>query len=122
MTFPQSQYRRAGIAWLELLLAIAAVVLLLQLFPGVAMAVVAVLDVRTWTSWGWFAACAVFCVALCVIRYGPDVAEGFAVQHQEAAAERAKRKRLHEAEVERQRKVEERALYERMKEARKRQA
>lgn len=65
---------RAGSAWLELLLAIAAFMLALQFSPTLRSWLVAVVDVRQWSRTSWFVANIAGVVALAAIRFGPDAA------------------------------------------------
>lgn len=62
--------RRGGV-WLELLLVLAVVGLVLQLFPSVAQRIVETLDFRYWSRWTWFVANISVLLLLLVVRLGP---------------------------------------------------
>ncbi len=64
---------RSGFAWLELLLGLAAIVLLFQLFPSLWFACVWAVDVRNWSRGGWLGLNAVAVLVLCGIRFGPEL-------------------------------------------------
>ena len=107
------QHRR-GVAWLEILLVLAVLALLFQVFPQLWFNTLWALDVRNWSRAAWFALNIGVVLVLFAIRYAPEV-------HQQWKQRKSNRVR-HRTEDEEQRKLrEERELYERMKEARKRQ-
>lgn len=62
-------HRRAGIAWLELLLVLAFLALLFQVFPSLWFA----LDFRTWSRTTWFTLNLFVLFGLFGIRFGPDL-------------------------------------------------
>ena len=108
---------RSGFALLELLLVVAIVALILQLFPSLWGA----LDVRTWSRATWVVLNLVVLAGLVVVRHAEpiirsiyDFARYRAANKTKATQEKSKREQ--NAELEEQRK-----LYERMREARKRQ-
>jgi hypothetical protein len=66
------QRRPIRFPWLEAALGLAAVVLILQLFPGVAAKILPAIDVRRWSRLTWFAANVFLLLLLCAFRFGPD--------------------------------------------------
>ncbi len=64
---------RSGFAWLELLLALAILALVLQLFPSVWVGTLWALDVRNWPRTVWFAVNCVLLLALVGIRFDTDL-------------------------------------------------
>jgi hypothetical protein len=70
------QLPRHGFAWLELLLALAALALVIQLVPSAPEAIGRMLDVRTWSGAMWFAVNAIFFAILCSMKYAPDIMAG----------------------------------------------
>ena len=114
-------HRRAGIAWPELLLALAIVALVLQLLPSDAgRKSLELLDIRTWTTSTWFFANALLFASMFIIRFGPALRaagrdflkRSTRLQPSVETLTKEEQKRKYE---------EERALYERMIEARKKQ-
>ena len=67
----ERQNRPFRMPWLELGLALAAVALVLQLFPPVAAASWKIVDFRHWSRAGWFAANIAALLILSVIRFIP---------------------------------------------------
>jgi hypothetical protein len=67
---PYERPSHAGFAWLELLLVLAVVALLLQLFPSLWTAVLWTLDVRNWSRTVWFAETWVVLGMLVGVRLG----------------------------------------------------
>lgn len=65
--------RRTGAAWLEVLLVLAFLALLFQVFPGLWELLWHALDVRRWSSATWMALNVIVLVALFGVRFGPDV-------------------------------------------------
>lgn len=65
--------RRTGFAWLELLLALAAVALVLQLFPSLTTTLRNALDFRAWSRFTWFAMNLLVLLGLVGIRFGPEL-------------------------------------------------
>jgi hypothetical protein len=105
---------RRGVAWLEILLVLAVLALVFQVFPQLWFSTLWALDVRNWSRGVWFVLNIGVVLVLFGIRYAPEV-------NQEWKRRRGNRIR-HRTEDDEQRKLrEERELYERMKEARKRQ-
>jgi hypothetical protein len=115
------RYARTGVAWLELLLVLAVLALLLQVFPSLIVDLRSVLDLRNWTVWSWFSAFCVLFALLCVIRYVPEIADGFKEQGQRNAFKRSRRKSQDDVAAKLRQMDQERELYRRMMEARKRQ-
>jgi len=68
---------RLGFAWLELLLAILFLVLMIQLLPRQTPRVAAMLDVRYWSRWTWFAFNLVAVLTMIAIRFGPDLLQAW---------------------------------------------
>jgi cobalamin biosynthesis protein CobD/CbiB len=117
---PQGSFRTA-FARLELLLALAIVTLLLQIFPSAVAWLRSALDVRTWTVWSYFWLFAVFFVFLCGLRFGPEAAEGVRDELRRRALARASKRRAVEISSRPLSEREERELDRRMIQARKRQ-
>jgi hypothetical protein len=109
-----STSHRCGIAWLELLVVLAAIAMFLQLFPSVLWDFVAALDVRAWSSSVWFGLNVAVVLILAGIRFGAGIVEFRVRCRCRATEEREKAKQQ-------QRLKEERELFERMREARKKQ-
>lgn len=78
---------RNGIAWLELLLALAAVVFLFQLFPN---QILKGMDFRNWPRAVWFAGNVIIVFILVGIRFGPNLHKEWQERCQRIASERAK--------------------------------
>jgi hypothetical protein len=112
---------RWGKSALELLLGIAVVSLVLQLLPwGQWQSAIALLDVRTWTSRVWFGANAVLFASMTLLRFGPALGAATRTALTHWNPRLGSQGEVHEhnhAPTE----TEERALYHRMNEARKRQ-
>ena len=66
-------HRRAGFAWLELLLALAFFALMFQVFPSLGSALWSALDIRTWSQTTWFALNLLVLLGLFGIRFGSDL-------------------------------------------------
>ena len=106
--------RHRGLARIELLLALAAVALLFQLFPPLWPTLRGAVDVRNWPRTVWISLNVGVMLALFGIRYGPSL-------YDEWQAHRA-RQRIERDKQVMQRKVnEQREVIERLREARKRQ-
>ena len=95
--------RREGIAWLELLLVLAILSLLFQIFPSAWSWLVGALDPRNWSRRTWFLANLAVVAVLLSIRLAPDMKEALARRKVEAAKrkQREERKRLAEERSER---------------------
>jgi hypothetical protein len=111
---------RWGVAWLELLLALAVAALVVQLLLAAPPGAWARLDVRNWSSWGWFALFALCCAGLCTIQYGPAGVRQLRAWRAERQLERARKQQQQELAQKKANQAEERAVYERMREARRR--
>jgi len=70
-----SRHIRRGAAWLELLLALAIILLLFQLFPSVPERILSGLDFRQWTRSTWFLLNAAILILLVVVRIGPTLVD-----------------------------------------------
>lgn len=86
----ENRYKRGGFAWLELLLALAFLALLFQVFPSLWFGLWAALDVRNWSRAVWFAANIVVIVALFGVRFAPEVAAGIRARRMRLARRRGK--------------------------------
>jgi hypothetical protein len=114
------QKLRQGVAWLEILLALAVLSLVIQLFPGAPLTAARMLDVRNWSSWIWFAVNAILFAIFCGIKYAPYViAQVREDRHRRAAAvvERSKVKGIEDRKREA---AEKRTFYQRVRESRRR--
>jgi len=104
---------RDGFAWLELIFVLVVIALLFQLFPlwnGFIWAI----DVRNWSRAAWMTLSVLILVTLIGIRFGSELyAEWRRVRPRRSVKRETDKKQLTLKE--------ERALYERMNEARKRQ-
>jgi hypothetical protein len=100
--------------WLEVLLALTILALLLQLLPSAGWKFLGAIDVRNWSSGAWIALNICVVLVLVAVRFGPALAEVHERRCTDTKVDREK------AEHRRRRK-EERALFERMREARKKQ-
>lgn len=89
----RSRISRNGIAWLELLLALAFVLLVLQLVPSLRNIVLRTLDFRNWPRTVWFVGNAVVVALLLSVRFGPDLLQQWRERRQRIASERAKVKK-----------------------------
>ena len=89
---------RSGFAWLELLMVLAGLALVLQLFlPSVWWAMVSSLDVRNWSRLTWFLVNLGVLVALVGIRLAPDARQALAVRKAEAEKRRHRDERKQRA-------------------------
>lgn len=64
---------RSGFAWLELVLALAFLALLFQVFPSLWIDLLSALDIRTWPRTTWFALNLLVLFGLFGVRFGPDL-------------------------------------------------
>ncbi len=87
-----------GFAWLELLLALAMVALVLQLFPPLLVLV----DFRNWSRSTWFAMNMVVVLALLTFRFGPDLLSDWRGRQQRLAADREKAEHIETCKVQRE--------------------
>lgn len=108
------QFNRDGFVRLEVLLVLAILALLFQVFPALWHGIVWALDVRNWSRGVWMTLNVAIVVGLVGIRIGPQLYEGWRTWSGRRSAKR-------ESDEKRRTIKEERALYERMREARKRQ-
>lgn len=69
--------RRAGFAWLEVLLALAFIALLFQVFPALWLGTLDVVDVRNWSRTTWFVLNVAGVVGLLVYKSWPDMREAW---------------------------------------------
>ena len=83
------QATRRGVAWLELLLLLAALALLLQLWPALGAQFLRALDIRNWSSSIKFLANLGFVLVLVGIRFGPDFLRDWRERRVRITAERA---------------------------------
>lgn len=105
---------RRGFAWLELLLALTLLALLFRFFPSLLPDVLATLDVRNWSRSVWMTLNVGVVLVLFGIQFGPELCADW----------RRRRVRVSGNDKKREKQLtmkEERELYERMREARKRQ-
>jgi uncharacterized membrane protein YqjE len=104
---------RSGFAWLELLLVLAVLVLLFEVFPSLWECTLWALDIRNWPRTAWFAANFVVLFALAAIRFGPDLLDDWRNRRERQAADREKQHKQQELK-------EQREVLERMQAAQKR--
>jgi hypothetical protein len=104
---------RRGLIRLELLLMLAALALLFQLFPSLVIALSRALDLRYWPAGVWLSVNVAILIALLSQRFGAE----FYMQRRQRRPRNSSRQVLAKQST----LNEERALYERMNEARKRQ-
>jgi hypothetical protein len=105
---------RRGLIRLELLLMLATLALLFQLFPSLVIALSRALDLRYWPAGVWLSVNVAILIALLSQRFGAE----FYMQRRQRRPRRSSSRQLL---VKQSTLNEERALYERMNEARKRQ-
>ena len=84
---------RHAIAWLELLMVLAIVSLVLQLFPAAWWWLVGIVDVRQWSRWTWFVVNLAVVVLLIAGRLAPDMTEALARRRAEKAKRRQRGER-----------------------------
>jgi len=84
---------RYGIAWLELLLVLAFLVLLFQFFPLLWFGIIWALDIRNWPRTMWFAANGVVLLALVAIRFAPELYNDWIDRRQRRVAERTRQRK-----------------------------
>lgn len=100
---------RTGLLWLEVLLGLAFISLLVQLFPSLAT----ILDARKWSRSTWFIINSAVIAILLAIRFAPDFYEGWCDHQEQKRAEWKKEKAKRELQ-------EERETFERLQRARSR--
>jgi hypothetical protein len=107
----------SGFAKLELLLVLAFAALLFQVFPGLWFGLLAVLDIRGWSRGAWLVQNLAVVFTLFALRFGPDWYHDWQQrQIRKSAAAKKREKQVKDLTAE-----EQRALYKRLQEARKRQ-
>ena len=110
----------AGMGWLELLLLLAVVGLLGQVFPGAATAVFSWLDIRQWSQLTWMLLNLFVVLLLVGVRFGPEIREKHAEMARQRARAAARKREKRERERKKQELKEQRKMLERIKEGRKR--
>lgn len=105
--------RKFDFGWRELLLAIAVLALLFQLFPATLTVILWALDFRNWPRTFWFAASWVVLLALVAVRFGPELYIDWRKRQQQREANR-------QVWQKQQKLKEQREMLARMKEASKR--
>lgn len=103
-----------GLPGLELALLASVVILLFQLLPLLASEWGRLADVRNWTRAGWMVVSVVILVVLIGIRFGPELYD----EWRKRLGRRSPKREMDRKQLSLK---DERALYERMAEARKRQ-
>ncbi len=103
---------RPGFAWLELLLALAMVALVLQLFPPL----LALANFRNWSRSTWFVVNTAVVLSLLTIRFGPDLFGDWRERRQRLATDREKAEHIetrkaHREAIERVKKSRRRRMY-----------
>lgn len=108
---------RSGTGKLELLLVLAFLALLFQVFPSLWFGLLGVLDIRNWPRGVWMAINVGVVFSLFAIRFGPDLVADWK-QHRvrKRAASENREKKICDLALK-----EQRELFKRMQEARKRQ-
>lgn len=86
----RSRPSRNGFAWLELLLVLAAVVLLIQIWPAFGNRILRGIDIRNWSSSVKFVANVLIVLVLIGIRFGPELLSQWRERRLRIACERAK--------------------------------
>lgn len=94
---------RTGVAWLEVLLVLAIVALVLQLFPALWWRLVALVDVRHWSRWTWFFVNLAVVAVLFGVRMAPEWSEAVARRRADKAKRRQQEERKRRAEERRER-------------------
>lgn len=85
------QQRRNGAAWLEILLVLAFLALLFQVFPSLWKLLWHALDVRLWSSAAWMALNIAVLVALFGVRFGPGAIAGLRERRKRLTSRRKER-------------------------------
>jgi hypothetical protein len=113
---------QSGFAWLELVLALAILALLGQLFPSVERLIYLVFDIRNWSQLAWIIANLMVVTTLVCIRFSCELLSlrqtadgGHSARMSIDAVEKERRSKSVELKKERE-------LYQRMHDARKRQS
>ncbi len=96
----RSRHRRPDFSWLELLLAVALVMLALQLWPAAGQAILGWLDVRRWSLAVRIAVNVGVLALLLAVRFGPQLWRDWLDRRREAAARRARREETQQRKAE----------------------
>jgi hypothetical protein len=96
-------FRRANFVKFEVLLVIAIVALLLQVFPAAGKTVLWMLDVRNWPRTVWFWLNFVAVLSLLVMRFGPALVEDWKTRRSRLETEREGRERQRQLKEKRER-------------------
>ncbi len=95
-------HHRTGFGGLELLLALAVLALVLQMFPRAGKTVLWMLDVRNWPRTVWFGANLVVLLVLVGVRFGPQVVEDWRTRRERLASEHARHEKEREIRAQRE--------------------
>jgi hypothetical protein len=98
----QDSQHHWGLARLELLLVLAVVAFLLQLFPPLSAVILTAIDIRNWPRSVWFAVTCLLLLSLLAVRFGPDVYKDYRQRRARSAAERTKKMAQERAKDERE--------------------
>lgn len=93
---------RNGFAWLELLLALALLALMLQLFPQVWQVVLWLLDVRNWPRTMWFGMNLLVVFVLLAVRFGPQLIDDWRTRRERLTSEHTKQEKQRELKEQRE--------------------
>ncbi len=104
---------RSGFAWLELLLGLAAIFLLLQMFPSLFQKLIWAVDLRNWSQLTFFLANIGVVLFLVSVRFGPSLAEDWRKRKERLTKEHAKAEKSQELKKQKE-------IVERMKAGRRR--
>lgn len=94
---------RCGVGRLEVLLVLAFVALVFQVFPPLWFALVWVADIRNWARSAWMGATVGILLVLFALRFVPQLWEDWRERRSEAASALAKREAQQRAKAERER-------------------
>jgi hypothetical protein len=97
---------RRGSAWLELLFAIAVLILIFQVFPGSFDTLVWILNFSNWPRTAWFAINWVILIILASVRFLPGMYRDFKLRQNRKAADHERKEK--EKELRKQRETLER--------------
>ena len=90
----RSHRTRSGVAWLELLLGLAAVGLLFQFFPSLFHKLAWAADMRNWSQLTWFVLNVAIVFVLVGVRFGPDLVDDWQGRRQRIAKEHTKAEKV----------------------------
>lgn len=93
---------RRGFAWLELLLVLAILVLLFELFPSLWWIVLAALNPRNWTRPIWIVVNLIVVLFLLTVRFGPQLVEDWRLRKNRLAVEQTKQHKQQELKEQRE--------------------